>query len=334
MSTIKELAQIMKDNDAVVRVLSEYINLRPRFLSREMVEELAQECAVSCEEAFRTLLVAACGLDTCDDRWHRHLEKCYFLPGLRRLAPTPYLADEYVKTIRFPQKSLGKWAMCEHHYAPYEPFVWNPPVLTEALREIPQIGYFAEEFRFPAVLENGIEWMTVTPNEVETMRAPIGHARGKVLTLGLGLGYFAFHASQKSEVSSVAVVEKDPLVIKLFCDHILPQFPHKEKVRIVEADAFDYMETKMPREKYDFIFSDIWHDPSDGLPLYLRLKKYEPLSPASRFDYWIESSLLSLLRRMVWNRITDPHEPLQLRGVAPETLLSDAFLKSLDLKQI
>lgn len=334
MIPIKELEDVMRDNDAVVRALSEYINLRPRFLSREMVEDLARECEVPSDEAFRTLFVAACGLDTVDDRWHRHLEKCYFLPAVRRLDPAPYLADEYVKTVRFPQKALGKWEMCEHFYAPYEPFVWNHPVLNEDLREIPQIGYFDEEFRFPAVLENGIEWMTVTPNEVETMRAPIAHARGKVLTLGLGLGYFAFHASQKSEVSSVTVVEKDPAVIKLFCEYILPQFPNKNKIRVIEADAFAYMEHQMPREGYDYIFSDIWHDPSDGLSLYLRLRKYEPLSPTTRFDYWIEPSLLSLLRRMVWTRITDPNEPLQLRGVAPETLLSNKFLKSLDLKQI
>lgn len=334
MASIKELATIMNDNDAVVRVLSEYINLRPRFLSREMVENLTRECAVSNEDAFRTLLVAACGLDTVDDRWHRQLERTYFIPSLRRLDPTPYQNDGYVKTVLFPKKKLGKWEMCEHFYAPYEPFVWNHPVLTQELREIPQIGYFDAEFRFPAVLENGIEWMTVTPNEVETMKEPITHARGKVLTLGLGLGYFAFHAASKPTVSSVTVVERDPDVIKLFVEHILPQFPCRDKIRVIEADAFEYMEKEMPQGGYDYVFSDIWHDPSDGLSLYLRLKKYEPLSPTTRFDYWIEPSLLSLLRRMVWTRISDPKEPLQLRGVAPETLLSDAFLKTLDLRQI
>ena len=331
---MEELRRIMHDNDAVVRVLSEYINLRPRFLSHDMVENLAHECSVSEYEAFRTLLVAACGLDTVDNRWHRQLEKHYFIPSLKRLDAKPYKNDEYVKTVLFPKKKLGKWEMCEHHYAPYEPFVWNHPVLTQELREIPQIGYFDEEFRFPAVLENGVEWMTVTPNEVETMKEPIANARGKVLTLGLGLGYFAFHAASKSTVSSVTVVERDASVIKLFCEHILPQFPCREKIRVIEADAFDYMEKEMPREGYDYVFSDIWHDPSDGLSLYLRLRKYEPLSPTTHFDYWIEPSLLSLLRRMVWTRISDTKEPLQLRGVAPETLLSDAFLKTLDLKQI
>jgi hypothetical protein len=134
----------------------------------------------------------------------------------------------------------------------------------------------------------------------------------------------------------VTVVEKDPSVIKLFCEHILPQFPHREKIRVIEADAFAYMEHQMPREGYDYIFSDIWHDPSDGLPLYLRLKKYESLSPTTRFDYWIEPSLLSSLRRMVFDKLSDPSAPMRLAGVDPYTLLSNDFLRRLapDVKRL
>lgn len=327
------LDAVMHDNATVVRLLSEYINFHPRFLTQEMVEELATECNVTTDEAFRTLFVAAVGLDTIDDRHDKELERLYFIPSLRRLDPSVYYGDAYTKTIRFPQQRLGKWETCEHFYAPYEPFVRNHPVLTDALREIPQIGYFDEEFRFPAVLENGVEWMTVTPNEIETMKAPIQHACGRVLTLGLGLGYFAFHAAQKESVSSVTIVEQSQDVIELFQTHILPQFPNREKIRIVQADAFAYMDRVTERD-CDYIFADLWHDPSDGLEMYLRLKPHEKRLPRTPIDYWIEPSLLSLLRSMVWRRISDPTEPLQLRGIPPERLLSDAFLKSLDLKQI
>jgi hypothetical protein len=68
--------------------------------------------------------------------------------------------------------------------------------------------------------------------------------------------------------------------------------------------------------------------------LYLRLKKYEKKAPDTRFDYWIEPSLLSVLRHMVYDRMTDKDSPLQLRGVAPETLLSDEFLRTLDLRRM
>lgn len=330
---LEDLKKVMHDNRVIVQMLSEYINEHPRFLTPNMVESLAKDCLVSNDEAFRTLLCAACGLDTAEAPRHRSLEKNYFLPGLHRLDPRPYENDAYVRTVRFPNLVNGKWECCTHSYAPYEPFVCNHPVLTDTFREIPQIGYFTEEFFFPAVLENGIEWMTVTPNEIETMRQPIQSSHGQVLTLGLGLGYYAFHVSQREEVSSLTIVERNPEIIDLFQNHILPQFPHKEKIRLIQSDAFDYMQTQFRQSKFDVVFADLWHDASDGLDLYLQLKRYETAAPHTSFSYWIEPSLLSVLRRMVFDRITDAHSPLQLRGVAPETLLTDAFLRTLDLKK-
>lgn len=326
---MSRLDDVMRDNDLVVSVLSEYINNHPRFIDAAMVEDLARACHVSNHEAFCTLLAAACGLDTVDTPAHRVLERQYFIPSLRRLDPAVYENDAYAKTVRFPNVTHGKWELCQHSYAPYEPFVRTHPVVTSELREIPQLGYFDVEFPFPAILEDGIEWMTITPNEVETMREPIAKSHGKVLTLGLGLGYFAFHASQKPEVERVVVVERSRDVIDIFRTYLLPQFPNGNKLEIVEADAFEYMQKDMPREKFDFVFADLWHDASDGLEMYRKLKKYEVLSPRTRFDYWIEPSLLSLLRHIVYRRITDKKEPLPLGDLSPETVLSDAFLKNL-----
>ena len=87
--------------------------------------------------------------------------------------------------------------------------------------------YTIGRFYFPAVLENGNEWMTVTPNEVETMKEAISQARGRVAAYGLGLGYFAFMASEKSDVTGVTVIERDEQAIRLFEEEILPQFPHR-----------------------------------------------------------------------------------------------------------
>ena len=326
---MNHLDAVMRDNDLVVGILSEYINNHPRFIEREMVEELARECNVSNHEAFCTLLSAACGLDTVDNPAHRALERQYFIPSIKQLDASVYENDAYAKTVRFPNVTHGKWELCQHSYAPYEPFVRTHPTVTKELREIPQLGYFDAEFPFPAILENGIEWMTITPNEVETMREPITKCRGRVLTLGLGLGYFAFHASQKEEVERVVVVERSHDVIEIFKTYLLPQFPNANKIEIVEADAFQYMEEKMPRGNFDYVFADLWHDASDGLEMYRKLKKYEPLAPKTEFDYWIEPSLLSLLRHIVYRRIIDEKEPLPLGNLTPQTVLTDAFLKKL-----
>ena len=85
----------------------------------------------------------------------------------------------------------------------------------------------------------------------------------------------------------------------------------------------------MPRGNFDYVFADLWHDASDGLEMYRKLKKYEILAPKTEFDYWIEPSLLSLLRHIVYRRIVDKDNPLPLGNLTPETVLTDDFLKKL-----
>lgn len=327
--TFSALRAVMEDNDTVLCALSEYINRCPRFLDEKTVMEFAQNCEIPVGDAFRALFVAACGLNPAENARHRRLERQYFQPGLHCLNPADYRADAYLQTVQFPAQKLGQWEFCTHFYAPFEPFACNHPTVTQELREIPQIGYFTEEYPFPAVLENGVEWMTVTPNEAETMKEPIRAAHGNALTLGLGLGYYAFHVLQKPSVAKLTVVERDPCAISLFREHLLPQFPHAEKLEIVTADAFDFLKTT--KKQFDSVFCDLWHDPSDGLELYLRLRRLErSLAPRTPYSYWIEPTLLSSLRRMVYDRISDTAAPLQLRGADPYKILSDSFLRTLD----
>ena len=323
-----ELYTVMYQNDMITYAYSRYLNHTPRFLTSDMVESLAHDCSVSNETAFLSLFSAACGLDPESTPSHRTLEREYLYPGVRRLESNAYANDAYCKAVAFSDQRLGRWEMKTGFYAPYEPFVWNHPVLTSNFREIPQIGYFSEEFRFPAILEDGVEWMTVTPNEIETMRQPIENSHGSVLTLGLGLGYFAFHAAQKENVESVTVVERDASVIDLFRTHLLPQFPNRQKIMFEHADAFAFL-TPDRMKAYDYVFADLWHDPSDGLPLYLRLRRMQKQLGGTNWDYWIEPSLLSSLRHMVYDRITDHNSPLRLDGVPPSELLSNDFLKRL-----
>ena len=295
-----KLQSIMNDNATILALLAKYLNYTPRAISGRMVKKVAEDCQVTNEEAFLALFSAALGLDTVENAEHKRLERIYLRSGLRRLDPTPYANDDYIKTIGSLSAKLGNWELKTSDYAPYEPFVRACPVTDSDFCEVSQLGYFDKPFSFPAVLEKGVEWMTVTPNEIETMKEPIARAKGRVLTLGLGLGYFAFHASEKEDVEAVTVIERDENVISLFETHILPHFPHKEKIKILHKDALAYMETELSDGLYDSIFCDLWHDQSDGLPLYVRLKKAEEKAPSARFDYWIELTLLSSLRKMVW----------------------------------
>lgn len=51
----------------------------------------------------------------------------------------------------------------------------------------------------------------------------------------------------------------------------------------------------MAKEDYDFVFTDLWHDVSDGIDMYLKMKKYEAQNPNTVFAYWIEKSICCYL---------------------------------------
>lgn len=305
MEQVKEYERIREMNSDVIRMYAFYLMNRSRFITKELVQQIVRECDVSEEYAFFVLLTAVCGLNPEEKERDKEIEEAYFLPSIRKLDASTYRNNLYYKTISIPSKKLGNWEFCRESYQPYEGFIYNDIVVQDDFREIPRLGFFAEEFTFPAVLENGVEWMTVTPNEIETMQPVVECVSGKVVTFGLGIGYFTFMVSEKENVDGITVVEKDENVIHLFETYILPQFPNKEKVRIVTMDAFEYAENLMTKEQYDYAFADLWHNASDGLPLYLKMANMEERYPETKFFYWIEESLLSAFRWQAYEEIKE-----------------------------
>ena len=287
-------SEVSELNLQAIELMSGYLTQHPRFITARDVEEGAA-CGVAREEAVVQLLCAACGLDARRPLDRRMIEQ-FVRPSLARLEPEPLLQNPYMRCIRFPQAVQGRWEMTRMAYEPYELFVRDDLLCLPDGREIPRLGYFDRRFAYPAVLEGGREWMTVTPNEVATMAPALSQVRGRVAVMGLGLGYFAFMASEKNDVRAVTVVERDADVIALFERHLLPQFAHREKVRLVRADAFDLAQAGL--DGFDCAFVDLWHDVSDGAPMYLRMKALEARSPGVRFFYWIETSIRCFLQSL------------------------------------
>ena len=170
------------------------------------------------------------------------------------------------------------------------------------------LGFFDQDYSYPTITLCDREWMSLNPFEIRTMQIPIQLARGKVLTLGLGLGYFAYMTHLKDDVNEVHIVEMDVDLIKTFNQYLLPLFPHPEKIHIHKADAFYFIE-QIKDHDYDFIFSDLWHDVSDGLPMYLKLKKRFNDFKYTRCTYWIEGSLVTYLRSLVIGVLKDEYYP-------------------------
>ena len=101
---------------------------------------------------------------------------------------------------------MGNWDLGYQSYDAYECFIYDDIDVLDNMREIPKIGYFTEEFSFPTVFEDGVEWMAIKPNEIETMKPHIEKMSGDVCVFGLGIGYFAYMVSEKKDVKSVTVV--------------------------------------------------------------------------------------------------------------------------------
>lgn len=277
-----------EDNERMLTLISEYLCFTPCAIRPEDVHSLSEECSLSQEEAYLALLSAHLHLDTAKPEDAR-LYLAYLPRMVHHLNPASLEADAYLQAVRPSEGTLGAIDLVQETLQPMELFVTDDFEVDSQGRVLPQLGWFDRAFSFPAIREDGRVWMTVTPNEIHTIQRAVQESRGNVLTYGLGLGYYAFHCLLRDDVESVTVVEKNPAIIEVFRRHLLPFFPRQDALRILQADAFDYAEHVMPREGYDTVFTDLWHDVADGIPLYQRMKALE--SPGPRYLYWIERTL-------------------------------------------
>lgn len=275
------------DNERLLEIISEYLTFTPCAIRKEDVTALTADGLLP-NEAYMALLAARCGLDTANAEDTR-LYRGYFPRMIRQHDPAVYEQDAYFQAVT---PAIGTSAAVDLVYERIEPmelFVADDFCMDDAGRVLPQLGWFSRAFEFPAIREDGRVWMTVTPNEINTIAPAVRESRGKVLTYGLGLGYYAFHCLLKPEVESVTVVEHNPAVIDVFSRLLQPFFPRRDALHIIRADAFAYAAGTMPGEGFDTVFTDLWHDVADGIPLYQQMKALE--TPGPRYLYWIEPTL-------------------------------------------
>jgi hypothetical protein len=306
-NAFNKLEYIKDLNFDCIEMMSSYLTNNPRFITEDMIRDLKKSLSLKDKDAFLFLFAAACDMDVENNPRHKELFGKYFRESVAELSMREFSQNQYYQMIDFPDVSMGDWTFQHNVFQPYEAFIYDDIKVFDDYREVPKLGFFTEEFRYPAVLENNNEWMMITPEETMTIKKAISKAAGDVITFGLGLGYYPFMVSQKNNVSSVTVIEKDPTVIELFRKYILPQFPNKEKVHVIEADGFEYAENELIKNNFSFSFVDMWHDASDGLSMYIRMKAFEKYNPNITYDYWIEDTLISRLRWFVFDTLKDSY---------------------------
>lgn len=277
--------KINKYNNDILSLLSVYLNEYDNIISASDIKKV-MKAGVDETRAFSLLLESYMRLDLDPE-----FVDLYFPNMIKLLDTEEYTNNDYYKNIKFSKVNNRDWKLSYDKYVPYQGFVYNDFKYEDDGRVIPQIGFFNKVFKYPAIYQKDRLWMSITPNEIETMKEPINEAQGHVLTFGLGMGYFAYMTSNKDEVETVTIVEKDSNVIELFKKVILPQFKNKDKITIVEADAFEYMESIFENTKCDYVFTDIYHDVSDAIEVYNKMKVYDNKYKNTKFKYWIENTI-------------------------------------------
>lgn len=271
------------NNQRLLNLLSQYLNKYECSINKSQITKV---CSHGVDELTAYKLLLACYLNVDEDRKFTDL---YFDKMIHLLNEEDYINNPYYKNIKFNNQKINSWQIKTSKYKAYELFVCDD-FKYEGDLLIPQLGFFNKPFNYLAVYDNNRLWMSITPNEINTMKGPIENAKGNVLTFGLGLGYFAYMCSLKEEVKSITIIEKDSSVIKLFKEHILNQFEYKYKINIIQEDAYTFLKT-LDESLYDYAFVDIYHDASDGKQTYLNFKEYVNKYKTITFEFWIYQTI-------------------------------------------
>lgn len=179
------------------------------------------------------------------------------------------------------------------YFYPYVPFLLDEKIIGDDYKCHSPFGYFSKRIKYPLIRKNGANWMELVPHEINSMEGDITKAKGNILVVGLGLGYFSYMTSNKKEVTSVTVLEKDKDIIEVFNSCLLDEFENKDKIKIINDDALTYLDYS----NFDFVYIDIYRDELDGLPLVGKLLN-NPKLPLDA-SFWFISSLSVYLRRFV-----------------------------------
>ncbi len=255
------------------------------------------------------------------------------LKDITLLNPANFINNPYYKNVKTNNVKDFNFNLGYDSYYPYECFIYKDTtsISSDYFLEINHLGFFSKKFPFLVLKQNNIPWMSLTPNEIITMDKPIQDSKGNIVTFGLGLGYFTYMCLLKENVNKVIVVEKNPKIIKLFKDNLLNQFPNKDKLEIINQDAFDFINKKDNLNNIDYLFLDTYHTGEDGLYMYLKFKSKEDLYPNTKFTYWIENSLRCYFRRIIITYIKERYYNVDVNYNNPASDIDYVFKRLNDI---
>lgn len=194
-------------------------------------------------------------------------------------------------------------------YTPMESGSWKYTVAKDALSS----GYWRDAFTvsdLPVLLRRAGDdfeaWMSITPLEIESQEIGCRLARGRVVVMGLGMGWAAGEAAMNPDVVSVDVVERDPDVIAaIAAQDIFGQLPPgSAPVRVHNANAMDW-KSDAP---VDALLADIWL-PLNGDERVEEVRRMRENTGATRVYFWGQEMVIA-------RRARDTGRPLDTAAVA------------------
>lgn len=223
------------------------------------------------------------------DLYKNPADEAFVLSGIaancRTFKADEFASNPYLRDVKLNGANAGEYRLGQIAFRPGQLFFWNTPKrAANRTVELPRIACFEEQALFPAILKDRRAARSVTPNEILTVEPHIRAAKGNMLALGGGMGYFAYMASLKPEVQSVTVVEQDPALVELLEEHILPQLPTAEKIRILEDDPMDFIED-LDDEIYDRCFLNY-----GDINTYLKTVEACRRFKSMKTTYWLEDA--------------------------------------------
>ena len=208
LENLSRLRHVFDLNYKLTNLYALFLERFPEIITKDMINALTEDGEITEKEALVALLSEIFSLDDSKGGDERRLIRDYLSKSVRVLDTEKYRNNPYYKNIKIENLKDGEWEFRNESYEAYRGVIVGDMITEDDFTEYAPLGFFREKFDFPAVLEGGNEWMTLTPVDLDTSDEAIDEAHGKVITFGLGLGYYAYMVSEKADVSSVTVVEK------------------------------------------------------------------------------------------------------------------------------
>ena len=239
-----------------------------------------------------------------------------------------YINNPYINKINKIAINKNNYHLKLNKYKAFELFISDEIEVdnNNYYKEYTNLGYFNKDFTYLSLDYKNDVWMLISPNEINTMNKHIELAHGNILTFGLGLGYFQYMASRKNNVNKIYIIEKDTTIIDIFNKEILPQFENKNKIIIIQDDAFNFINNNMNNIEFDYAFIDLYHNPNDGLEFYLAFKAIENKYKNATFSYWLDTSLIALVRRIMISLLIEQYERLPSKYYNKEENIEDTLI--------